>query len=377
MATVTIQKRKRQNRFSYLIYFKEPFTGRKKYYKSFQRQKEAQQAANDLRILIDSGKLPEPHKNKIRMLSFDQVADQLERFWEQSLKTGDLKPATVQGYKDFLKAVRKAFGSKLLCCIKQKQIIEYRAEVATTSSNVLANRRLFVIKKVFQFGKSLHAVVEDPAKGIRYLSEKNHQRNRFVLPDELNQLIEASKQTRAKYYMPALICLGAEHGASRQEALSLRWQDINFKFGEYGMIRLFRTKNQRMRTEYLMPRSKKALLSWKGHQEWMRKKKKIYPNQSDRVFSHLDGSPIKSIRNSWKAICKITGFSDLHFHDLRHTFCSNLILSGANLKEVKEMIGHSDIAMTDRYSHLTSEHKLHRQKRLAEYYAQNDASQVG
>jgi site-specific recombinase XerD len=49
----------------------------------------------------------------------------------------------------------------------------------------------------------------------------------------------------------------------------------------------------------------------------------------------------------------------------------------ADLKEVKEMIGHSDIAMTDRYSHLTSEHKLHRQKRLAEYYAQNDASQVG
>ena len=131
------------------------------------------------------------------------------------------------------------------------------------------------------------------------------------------------------------------------------------------MIKLFRTKNQRLRTEYLMPRSKKALLSWKEHQEWMRKKKKIYHNQSDLVFSHLDGSPIKSIRNSWKAICKITGYSDLHFHDLRHTFCSNLILSGASLKEVKEMIGHSDIAMTDRYSHLTSEHKLHRQKKLA------------
>ena len=121
----------------------------------------------------------------------------------------------------------------------------------------------------------MHAVFEDPAKGICYLSEKNHQRNRFVLPDELNQLLEASKQTRAKYYMPALICLGAEHGASRQEALSLHWHDINFEFGEYGMIRLFRTKNQRMRTEYLMPRSKKALLCWKEHQEWMRKKRKL------------------------------------------------------------------------------------------------------
>jgi integrase len=44
--------------------------------------------------------------------------------------------------------------------------------------------------------------------------------------------------------MPALICLGAEHGASRQEALSLRWQNINFEFGEYGMIRLFRTSKK-------------------------------------------------------------------------------------------------------------------------------------
>jgi site-specific recombinase XerD len=69
--------------------------------------------------------------------------------------------------------------------------------------------------------------------------------------------------------------------------------------------------------------------------------------------------------------------NDLHFHDLRHTFCSNLIISGADLKEVKEMIGHSDIAMTDRYSHLTSELKLHRQKKLVEYYALNDASQLG
>ena len=81
----------------------------------------------------------------------------------------------------------------------------------------------------------------------------------------------------------------------------------------------------------------------------------------------------------WSFMMKMSTLSrnDLHFHDLRHIFCSNLIISGANLKEVKEMIGHSDIVMKDRYSHLTSEHKLHRQKRLAEYYAHNDASQVG
>jgi site-specific recombinase XerD len=63
------------------------------------------------------------------------------------------------------------------------------------------------------------------------------------------------------------------------------------------------------------------------------------------------------------------GFPKLHFHDLRHTFCSNLILSGSDLKDVKEMIGHADLSMTDRYAHLTNMRKLARQEDLAKFYA--------
>jgi integrase len=69
---------------------------------------------------------------------------------------------------------------------------------------------------------------------------------------------------------------------------------------------------------------------------------------------------------------KIAGFDGLHFHDLRHTFCSNLLLSGSNLKDVKEMIGHRDLAMTDRYAHLTSTRKLSRQEDLARFYSNGD-----
>jgi site-specific recombinase XerD len=39
----------------------------------------------------------------------------------------------------------------------------------------------------------------------------------------------------------------------------------------------------------------------------------------------------------------------------------------SDLKDAKEMIGHSDISMTDRYSHLTALHKRSRQERLAEH----------
>jgi site-specific recombinase XerD len=118
-----------------------------------------------------------------------------------------------------------------------------------------------------------------------------------------------------------------------------------------------------------MPRSKEALLSWQEHQKIMRRRKKVDPGSSDFVFSHMNGQPLKSIKTAWKVICDIAKLPDLRFHDLRHTFCSNLILAGADLKEVKEMIGHADIAMTDRYSHLTSKHKLLRQQQLARHYS--------
>ena len=370
MATVTIQTRKRQNRSSYLIYYKEPYTGKKKYYKTFQRKTDAQKEANNLRYLPDSGKLPAPKQKQVQLLSFNDVADRLENKWQEDLQTKRLKPASARCYRDFLKATREVFGQRILCHISKKEITDYCTEVARMLSNVSSNRRLVIIKKIFRCALEMNAALEDPSKDIRYLSEKAHERSRFILPNELNRLVEAASKTRAKYYMPALIYLGAEHGTSRQEALSLCWSDINFDYEDIGLIQFYRTKNDRLRTEYLMPRSKEALLSWQEHQKLMRHRKKVLPKNSDYVFSHMDGKPLQSFKTAWNVICKIADLSDLHYHDLRHTFCSNLILSGADLKEVKEMIGHADIAMTDRYAHLTSKHKLSRQQQLARHYSE-------
>jgi site-specific recombinase XerD len=119
-----------------------------------------------------------------------------------------------------------------------------------------------------------------------------------------------------------------------------------------------------------MPRTRKALLDWQAHIEWMRKRKRIEPVDNVFVFCRLNGTPIKRFDKAWRNVLKIAGIDDFHYHDLRHTFCSNLILSGSDLKEVKDMIGHRDLSTTDRYSHLTAVHKKQNQERLAKHYAQ-------
>lgn len=51
------------------------------------------------------------------------------------------------------------------------------------------------------------------------------------------------------------------------------------------------------------------------------------------------------------------GLVDVQFHNLRHTFASRLVIAGADLRAVQELMGHADIRMTQCYAHLSASHK--------------------
>ena len=61
-------------------------------------------------------------------------------------------------------------------------------------------------------------------------------------------------------------------------------------------------------------------------------------------------------RHFLKAV-KAAGLKDVTFHTLRHTTASHLVMSGAPLVTVQEIMRHKTITMTLRYAHLAPEHK--------------------
>jgi site-specific recombinase XerD len=79
------------------------------------------------------------------------------------------------------------------------------------------------------------------------------------------------------------------------------------------------------------------------------------------VFCHFGGEqaglPIADIKKSWKAVLKAAGIRrPFRFHDLRHSCASQLLMNGASLMAVKEILGHESLKTTLRYAHLSPDY---------------------
>ncbi len=129
-------------------------------------------------------------------------------------------------------------------------------------------------------------------------------------------------------------------GKRRGEILSLRWDDIDFD----NHLMTFRGNMTKSGKGQTLPIGKKAfdvvLEAWRD-------------KTCEHVFPSQHG-PYKpgGFYSVWRKIRQRAGI-DIRFHDLRHTYASYLASSGkVDILTLKELLGHSNLEMTQRYAHL-------------------------
>lgn len=89
------------------------------------------------------------------------------------------------------------------------------------------------------------------------------------------------------------------------------------------------------------------------------------------MFCRKSGARNLTMQSSWEAVLKEAKLEDFHSHDLRHTCGSWLVQCGVTLADVKEVLGHSTIRMTERYAHNAPENSRAAVERL------NALAQIG
>ena len=144
-------------------------------------------------------------QRRISPLTFEKVGQSLTAVWKDRVDRGELSSATHYRYVQRLSIMIRDLGQRILCQMTRPEIVEYRNKVAKETSKVNSNRGLFLIKQVFKHGIELNAIKADPVEDIQYLSEREHERNRFLLPHQLDKLIEACNQVRSKSCIPAIM----------------------------------------------------------------------------------------------------------------------------------------------------------------------------
>ena len=161
-------------------------------------------------------------------------------------------------------------------------------------------------------------------------------------------LMEAAQaEPKAADYLPDFIRLALHTGMRRGELLGLEWARVDWS---QNLIHLagVNTKSGQRRGIPLNATARAALIQRAGFRA-------THCPASPWVFCNQEGGRIASIRRSFQTACRRAGLVDFHIHDLRHTCAAWLISAGVAMVEVRDLLGHASITMTERYAHLAPE----------------------
>lgn len=342
----------------------------------------ARKAAENLAAQVVQGKDPHLEKKQLRITRQRTKHETLEGFIDQ--KYAGWANSHQKRSSETIALLKRNFGhlyGRRLSEISSWDIQKWRSERAKAGYKPSAiNRSVTTLKALLNKAVEWEVINTNPLQSIkplkldksgriRYLSDVEEARLRDALEkreSELRQGRESGNRWRrireydelpviegefADYLQP-LVLLTLNTGLRRGEIFSLTWANIDFGNKSLTVVGAGAKSGH---TRHV-PLNKEAIFLLS---KWRKQSK------GELVFTnpHTDAK-FDNIYTSWTNLLRAAEIQDFRFHDLRHTFASNLVMAGVDLYTVKELMGHSTVQMTESYAHLAPEHKANAVERL-------------
>lgn len=251
------------------------------------------------------------------------------------------KPSEIENKESILRVhLVPIFGDFALDGIGPGHVEVYKArKLKQGLSRKSINNHLTVLRRALAIAVEWRVIEHVPV--IRWLDTPPAEFD-FLTFDEARQLITAADEE-----WRAMITVAVRTGLRLGELLALRWSDVDLEAGRIIVRRAVARgvvgtpKNGRTREVPLSEEAAEAL--------------RTHPRRGDLVFCADDGAMLTRGATKWplrRALAR-AALRSIGWHCLRHTFASHLVMRGAPLKSVQELLGHATIEMTMRYSHLS------------------------
>lgn len=326
----------------------------KRYRKSAGRgvtRKQAEKQAADLVRLHDKDKrqfvnefvAPKP---KVVPVAFSGLADR----WFREHVAVKLRATTIRTHEQIIRVhLVPWFGHRDARGITRADISAYvAAKVGEGLKPKSVNNHTSVIRSMFDFGRDTLAVLTDnPLTGVDPLKVGDQGFDYLNSADAARYLAAVARRD-PKFH--AILTTALRAGLRQGELCALRWTDADFARGQLIVARsVFRgvegpTKGNRVRRVPMSPELRGVLAAHRPDDA--RPADLVFPNAEG---GHLNGDRLKHAhRRAAIAIDRPL----LRFHDLRHSFASQLVQAGTPLNAVQQLLGHADLKITLRYAHL-------------------------
>ncbi len=226
--------------------------------------------------------------------------------------------------------------------VDRLSIRKYVSSLHRKNKKSSIGRKISTLRSFFKYLVREQLIASNPAKSV------SAPKSEKVLPtaltvDEAFRLMESPDcdRTRDRAILELLYSSGLRVG----ELVALNAKDLDL---ELGITRVM----GKGRKERIVPVGIKAVEALKAYTE-----ERNVPRGEEPLFVNAKGGRLtsRSVGRLVKQYAKHSAiFRNVSPHSLRHTFATHLLDSGADIREIQEMLGHASLSTTQRYTHVTT-----------------------